>query len=947
MPRPSRCSPLRSALRLALLASLSLSSLTACGDLSPEEHLARARGYSERGQVQAAAIELKNALQKAPALAEARQELGLLYLRAGDGAAAEKELRQAIRLGVPEASLLVPLTRALILQEQFAAVIDQAVQEAAASEPVQRNLTPAEEANLLALRGHAYLALGRQDRAAEFYTKALAIQPDNAEAGLGEARLAGLRGDLKAVRAALEKTLEVNASFAAGWSLLGDLERYQGNLEAAEEAYRRAIEHQLSGVKDHLHRALVRIARDNVVGAEEDIAILERRLPRSAAGPYLRGLVALKKKDMETAERALREALSRSPDYLPAVYYAGLVSAARGRFEQAEQHLARYLGAHPDADQAAKLLAALRRQSRDYKGVEAVLKPVLARNPTDPVALQLLGDAALVGGRPDEAIDYFQKLVGQEAESSRAYLKLGLGMLAAGQETEGLEAVERAAELEPETQVPEHILFNLHLRAKRYAEALEVAERLRTEKPGEPLPPSLIGTVKWAQGDEAGARRAFEESLQLKPGFPLAAHTLALLDIQAGQVDAAKRRFQEALVYEPRHLGLLLGLADLEERVGDVEGARRTLETVVQYRPEAPQPRILLARHYTRLGQPEKALGLLKAVAEQSKDDPVFLAEMGKTLLAGGKPELAVESFRRLVLVAPKSGTAHYMLARTLMALGDAAGARIQLEQVLRLAPGHYLANVAYSRFLIQDGKLAEAELRLQGLQAQQPTDGRAVVELRAAEAELALRRGDPERAVSAYQAAYSARPSSELAVSLAMAQLARQDIAGAIGTLESWIEGHRNDARAIYGLGALYSQSGDVDKALSAYERVIALSPDNVRALNNAAWLLRGRDAARAAAYAEKALQWSPDDPAVLDTAGVVHLDTGKTARAVALLERAVERAPESASSRFHLVQALAADGQRERAAATLSELLNSGASFPEREEAKTLAAELGAATP
>ena len=69
--------------------------------------------------VRAAVIELKNALQRDPDNAEARLLLGEVYVLVGDGAAAEKELGVAERLGIEKAKFVVALGRALLLQGRF------------------------------------------------------------------------------------------------------------------------------------------------------------------------------------------------------------------------------------------------------------------------------------------------------------------------------------------------------------------------------------------------------------------------------------------------------------------------------------------------------------------------------------------------------------------------------------------------------------------------------------------------------------------------------------------------------------------------------------------------------------------------------------------------------------------------------------------------------------
>jgi Tfp pilus assembly protein PilF len=78
--------------------------LAACGDSDPQKMLESARQYLDKNDNPAAIIQLKNALQEAPDLAEARFLLGKALLLNGDPAGAETELQKARDLGhSPEA----------------------------------------------------------------------------------------------------------------------------------------------------------------------------------------------------------------------------------------------------------------------------------------------------------------------------------------------------------------------------------------------------------------------------------------------------------------------------------------------------------------------------------------------------------------------------------------------------------------------------------------------------------------------------------------------------------------------------------------------------------------------------------------------------------------------------------------------------------------------------
>jgi len=83
---------LRKATASALLATLLL---LGCGGEKPETMLNSAKTFLEKNEHKTAAIQLKNALQKDPQLAEARFLLAKALLEGGDPTGAEVELRKA------------------------------------------------------------------------------------------------------------------------------------------------------------------------------------------------------------------------------------------------------------------------------------------------------------------------------------------------------------------------------------------------------------------------------------------------------------------------------------------------------------------------------------------------------------------------------------------------------------------------------------------------------------------------------------------------------------------------------------------------------------------------------------------------------------------------------------------------------------------------------------
>jgi len=100
-------------LKRAFYSSLFLI-LSGCGSVSDQQQVEKAKEYLAKGDQKSALIELKSALQQNPQNSSARTYLGQLYLKAGNYAAAEKELKNARELGADDNDTLSSLGQALL-----------------------------------------------------------------------------------------------------------------------------------------------------------------------------------------------------------------------------------------------------------------------------------------------------------------------------------------------------------------------------------------------------------------------------------------------------------------------------------------------------------------------------------------------------------------------------------------------------------------------------------------------------------------------------------------------------------------------------------------------------------------------------------------------------------------------------------------------------------------
>ena len=152
--------------------------LSACSDNTGKvsEHLDNANRYLERSNPGAAVIELKSALQLNPENIQARLTLGRIYLAQRRGAAAQKELVTARRLGSQDAQLAVDIARSMVMAGEF----DEALELAG-----NDDLDTARWKNV---SGFALLGKNQYEPARTAFERALELDETDTEARRGLAR---------------------------------------------------------------------------------------------------------------------------------------------------------------------------------------------------------------------------------------------------------------------------------------------------------------------------------------------------------------------------------------------------------------------------------------------------------------------------------------------------------------------------------------------------------------------------------------------------------------------------------------------------------------------------------------------------------------------------------------------------------------------------------------
>ncbi len=922
-----------------LWACLGLAVVLSACDGSPEAQanarLEKAQEYALAGDTAAAIIELKSALTDVPDNANARALLGELYFRSGDPVSAIKELLRAREQGQQDDKLRLLLAEARLQTGEYQAILDDVAADQAMADDIG--------AGLMAARGQAQFSLGQFDEAKTTLEKVVASRPIPASyAGL--ARIALFRGDPAKAGQYVDEGLGKYPNDDSLKLLHGDQQMQAQQFEAARTTFDELAKADPNNLMAGIGLARAELALGRTEPARVVIDDLLEKNPQNPGVVLLRSIAALQAHDFTAAQQdanAVRAVDEANPT---ALYIAGASSYALEQYEQALRALARYVAVAPNDPAGRKLLAATQVRMGDPGAARRTLGDDVGEK--DPQYLALMSTVSALSGDIGSGMEYLERAILQSPDDARLRARLGLLRVATGDLTQGASDLDQALGIDPSiADDPNYdrgqiVLIQRYLLEGKFDEAMAAIEQWKGQHPNDSTGFVLEGVARANKGDRDAARAAFGKALELRPGAPDASANLAILELQAGNPKGAELILEQALGYHPDNLKTLLLLAQLSAQTNDVQKTRGWLERAVTAHPDSLETRMYLARLYFDLREPDKSLEMVDPVVAAMPDNPAALEVKARAEMETGRLDDAVATYQSLIKLAPNAAQPKYELSQAYMALGKLDEARAAAEAAVAADSRHAAARLLLARILLRQEDAASAESVVADLVKEFPN----AADVKEIEADLAMLKNDPQRALVLYRDARKIADSRRLAAAEARALAESGDQQAAAATLEQWIERNPRDTAARLELNRYYQAADRTADAEANLRAIIDYEPDNALARNDLAWMLyQAGDLAAALPEAERALKAAPESPVVMDTLGVILLDLGEVKRSIGLLRRANDSAPDNPSIGFHLARAYALGDDQKQARDMLAALLEKHPSFAEREQAATLLAQLG----
>ena len=918
--------PISLVFALAFILTVTLPGCSRHSNFTEQEHIQRAKDFEDKGNLKGGIIELKNAIQKNPNSAQARLLLGQIYLKAGLGAEAEKELTQAKKLGVSHESIQLQLGEALLLMGEFKRVLDEI-------QPGERT-SKTNLAHIFHLRGNALLKQGKLEEACALFQKSLDTDINNPPAYWGLAQCAVAERNLIKAKEWLDAALKIKDKQAKTWIFFGSLEQLNNNSQGAMAAYTNALKSDPDNLEAMQSRATLSMALGQWASAGKDIEKTRKLSPKSLGTHYLQALFNFHQKKYSEARDELQKVFRIAPDHMPSILLSGETAYALGSYQQAESLIYRFLAQYPGNSQARRLLAAtLIKQKQPAKALDT-LAPLILPEMKDALALVLASEAYRIKGEPAKTAELLRRAAQIDPKNAWVKTQLGITHLVAGDTFRAVTELEAAAALNPNFYAADNLLALSLIERKEFNQALVAIDSMEKKLPNSPITHNLRGMAYLGENDPANARKSFEKSLAIDPAFFTAAASLAQLDLRDKRPDAARKRFESVLGKDKNNLQAMMALAEMAGLNKQENEYISWLDKAVKSHPEAIPPREALVNYYMARNEVRKALAAANEAVNANPDSPAALNILGTLQLSTNDRSGALTTFTKLAKKAPQSPDAFLRIALAMLADKNLKGARANLQNALKHYPQHVKSQDALLRLDMAENK-PEAALKIaRQIQAQQPESSLGYVR----EGDIQLAQKQLPQAVMAYEQALKKGAGVAGLIKLHQTHTLAGNTNAAEQRLSDWLKQYPKDIVARTYVAEHYMRKGRNKDAVTQFQVILQQQPNNAPVLNNLATLYQIEQDNRALVTAEQALKLAPDNPTVQDTLGWILVEQGQALRGLELLQKALTKAPKIASIRYHHAEALARTGNKAQARKQLEQLLADTPVFTEAETAKIL---------
>jgi len=371
-----------------------------------------------------------------------------------------------------------------------------------------------------------------------------------------------------------------------------------------------------------------------------------------------------------------------------------------------------------------------------------------------------------------------------------------------------------------------------------------------------------------------------------------------------GQYAQAIPEWNKALAMSPTDARALNNFGQTLEHAGKTEAAIAEFRKAVAAKPQYPEAQNNLAIALATVGHPTEAIEHYKLAIDANPGYAEAHSNLGRVLAEQGRIPEAIEQYEDALKINPDYSEAHNNLGFVLASAGNLDEAITQYQQAIASDPKYAHAYNNLGLALAMQGKVDEAIADFSKAAELDAAYGSAQANL----GHALLEKNDLDGALVHLQKALELGPeTADVQTNLGLALAEKGQTDEAIPHFQRALQIAPADADAHSYLGTALLMKGEKAEALQQWRLGLKAQPDNVKLLNDTAWLLSTssdpglRNGAQAVELAGRAVQLTRGrEPMLLGTLAAAYAESGDFAKAVETQQHAEELASQHGDSRL-----------------------------------------------
>lgn len=484
-----------------------------------------------------------------------------------------------------------------------------------------------------------------------------------------------------------------------------------------------------------------------------------------------------------------------------------------------------------------------------------------------------------------------------------------------GRYERALVLLDRAIELDPDSNLLHRTAASLHIVAKDTETAASILEGVLARDPEDVEALIILGKLQQDRRETDQAKATYAKVIQLDPTKREIYLMLGALYLEDEQLEEGLATFQALVERHPDAYAGFFFIGQIQARKGNTALAEKAFLRTLELAPDLQEPRFELLHlyerqeqanekivamyqeilagepgnvraglglglHYHEQGNHAQAEEIFRDLGQRSRFDPEINRKIVQRYLDTQKYEQATVILKGMLVGAPESSDIQYLMGVAYSGQDQADEAIHHFDKVKPDSRFHENAAVHTALLYQEQGKLHEGIRHLEAVIQKVPDNP-----------EYLLYLGSFYEELEQYQKAAE--------------------------TIKRGLALDQNNPRLHFRLGVIYDKWGKKEASIKAMKTVIEIEPQNANALNYLGYTYAdmGQNLDEAEQLVKRALLYKPEDGYITDSLGWVYYQMGRYEKALEVLKQAAELVPDDPIILEHLGDAYLKTGDRDNA--------------------------------